>query len=600
MAKNESYSNTKMWSLGAAAFFSAAASVIMLYSSVDRNDDVTNLRLVTTKVKQYLFRSLKKDFPLWIGSGWLLLRQPSSSTSNPSTRALDFLMIGSLLTYRESTRDDTSEPSGKGDTSGNDTTTNVPTIQDTAQSVPPPRMPKTLSWGELIEPPPPTERFLDNSNIHKKSPNGGRQRYIELMVHNVSHTDMVLSLDAPPVSSSHEDFFCLCRPRFSAFDFYSKKVSNVLKSLTSSALVRFPRYERSDDTRRIYIKSGGGGGVNSPEQPPEQPPPIGFALPDTKSLQVTAEELKDLRVRGRDANRLTNITSSRINAVFFPLLSMLMPQWKARIEQTYYDDIKPKQVLILVSGVGTPRNWTHSMTGNSTQVCAQLMQHYLQTLYPDLVVVQVYSETNIFRYDENIYFVQNELMPCIQSYRDAHAKGLPYPDEVVASSDVSAAIAEEMRKLPFMADWKKSFNVTLSYADGSPARNHAIQAALRPYRPTYYHCWQLKTFWHESKIVESDIEVHSFEDMETLPALSTDQLQDTPVIQQVVDEIKAFSNDMTRVLADKNQDIQRFWLRKTQKPVLAVLAVQLDSGKIKLYRGTNMEVSMPTGSLCGK
>jgi hypothetical protein len=156
-----------------------------------------------------------------------------------------------------------------------------------------------------------------------------------------------------------------------------------------------------------------------------------------------------------------------------------------------------------------------------------------------------------------------------------------------------------MEKLPFMADWKKSFKITLSYADGSPARNHAIQAALRPYRPAYYHYWQLKTFWHESKIVDSDIEVHSFEDMETLPALSTDQLQDKPVIMQVVDEIKAFSKEMAKVLSDGDHDIRKFWLRKTQKPVLAVLAVQLDSGRIKLYRGTNMEVSMPTGSLCG-
>ena len=51
-------------------------------------------------------------------------------------------------------------------------------------------------------------------------------------------------------------------------------------------------------------------------------------------------------------------------------------------------------------------------------------------------------------------------------------------------------------------------------------------------------------------------------------------------------------------------------MRKTHKPVLAVLAVEIfdgqghgdsfQSGRIKLYRGTNMEVSMPTGSLCAE
>jgi hypothetical protein len=69
---------------------------------------------------------------------------------------------------------------------------------------------------------------------------------------------------------------------------------------------------------------------------------------------------------------------------------------------------------------------------------------------------------------------------------------------------------------------------------------------------------------------------------------------------QVVDEIKSFSSDMTNILSNEDNDVRKFWLRKTHKPVLAVLAVQLESGKIKLYRGTNMEVSMPTGSLCAE
>lgn len=55
------------------------------------------------------------------------------------------------------------------------------------------------------------------------------------------------------------------------------------------------------------------------------------------------------------------------------------------------------------------------------------------------------------------------------------------------------------------------------------------------------------------------------------------------------------------------QDLTSFWLRKTKKPVLAVLMVkkQLPDGtddeeSMRLYRGTNMEVSMPTGSLCAE
>jgi hypothetical protein len=85
---------------------------------------------------------------------------------------------------------------------------------------------------------------------------------------------------------------------------------------------------------------------------------------------------------------------------------------------------------------------------------------------------------------------------------------------------------------------------------------------------------------------------------------------------------------MFHILAkgEDSSDIRRFWLRKSKllkgftlfillkeewltinyfnfvakKPVLAVLAVKNSDGTLKLYRGTNMEVSMPTGSLCAE
>ena len=183
-------------------------------------------------------------------------------------------------------------------------------------------------------------------------------------------------------------------------------------------------------------------------------------------------------------------------------------------------------------------------------------------------------------------------MPCINAYRDAHACGLPYPDEQQEESGYST-IQEES---PFLVDWKRSFYVTLSFADGSHARTHAIQTSLRPYRPRYYHLWQLKTFWHDTKIVEDDLEVHSFESMETVPAVDVKFV--SAEVQLVIDEIKAFRNDFLESLRQDN-DIAQFWLRKTKKPVLAVLLVKKNNKPI-LYRGTNMEVSMPTGSLCAE
>jgi hypothetical protein len=159
-----------------------------------------------------------------------------------------------------------------------------------------------------------------------------------------------------------------------------------------------------------------------------------------------------------------------------------MPLWyETALTQKYSPQQRSavKQVLILVSGVGTPRNWTHSKTGNSTKQCASLMKQFLQTLYPNLVVVQIHSDANrdIFRYDENIAFVQQELLPKIQDYRDAHAKGLPYPDEDEANHP-SMMYNPDNDDRPFSTEWRKSFSVTLSFADGSPGTFDHMHAPL--------------------------------------------------------------------------------------------------------------------------
>jgi cytidine deaminase len=221
------------------------------------------------------------------------------------------------------------------------------------------------------------------------------------------------------------------------------------------------------------------------------------------------------------------------------------------------------------------------------------MQVFLNKTYPDVTVVLVHSETNLFRYGENIEFAKHELRPVLDAYRDAHARGLAYPDEGVV-------LRSGFHDAPFSPDWKRSFHVTISYADGSPARTHAIQAALRPYRPHYLHHWQLKSFWHDAKIVDDDIESHDFEEMETVPAMEASRIIDNEV-KLVIAEMQAFRLEFLHIMLEGRSDIRDFWLRKTRKPVLAVLLVQsAGSSKPILYRGTNMEVSMPTGSLCAE
>ncbi len=187
-------------------------------------------------------------------------------------------------------------------------------------------------------------------------------------------------------------------------------------------------------------------------------------------------------------------------------------------------------------------------------------------------------------------------MPCIDAYRDAHARGQPYPTYETDTNGNMTMVKSNVNKSglginsSYDPDWKQSFHVTLSFADGSPARTHAIQSSLRPYRPTYFHFWQLKTFWHESKICDDDIEEHSFEEMETVPAMEASLVQNAHV-QRMVQEMNEFKHYfLQRVSSNHNSDIAKFWLRKSKKPVLAVLLVNKPGKGLVVYRGTNMEV----------
>jgi cytidine deaminase len=451
---------------------------------------------------------------------------------------------------------------------------------------------REISAPQSIELPPPPPILLQHvaSDLKSTSSSQQPQRHLEMLVHNIAHTDLVLSLDPQEDPQDGGEQYCLCRPRFSAFDLYTRRI---LKSLPSNPeTVSFPRYERSDEDPRHTIVT--------PRPSRQKQMPTGFQLdPDNPILKVPSEELQNFRVRGRDVPRIEQYTRDnmdeqsniRLDYVFFPLLAALIPRWYQQIATNYSPKTDVKKVLILVSGVGTPRNWTHSVAGNSTEACSALMERFINILHPEVTVVRIHSKTNLFRYDENILFANRELRPRIDAYRDAHAQRRAYPDEIKYPKDLMDA--------PFSEDWKRSFHVSISYAGGSPARIHAIQAALRPYRPNYMHFWQLKSFWHDTKIVDDDIEMHSFEEMETVPAFEASNVADSNT-RLVIQEMKAFRQEFLELLEGRN-DVEEFWLRKSKKPVLAVLLVKSpNQAEPILYRGTNMEVSMPTGSLCAE
>ena len=341
------------------------------------------------------------------------------------------------------------------------------------------------SWRSLFTECSVGTQTLTNAPIVERDDDDDGRKYLEILVHNVSHTALVMGLSSgdgngdvvsrPSSEGATDDAttrsdegvvdgcdkrYIIFRPRFSAFDMFTRRVlcelRGQIESSTSSSssegggvvhsgdtssscrhplhrkVISYPRYERSGKKARYTLVT--------PRPGDRYMLPVGFDLERIDGINNTTIdpiEMQSLRLRGRDIGKVdrhllgdtprrldvrrrrrtredsihddesphdhssAGRETLRINAAFFPLLAILLPRWLGKIadkfggtrDETMLVAAPPqtpnvKKVVVLVSGVGTPRNWTHSMTGNSTQTCAEIMELFIHVLYPDITVVR--------------------------------------------------------------------------------------------------------------------------------------------------------------------------------------------------------------------
>jgi len=249
--------------------------------------------------------------------------------------------------------------------------------------------------------------LLNQQSVSSTTPNS-EKRYLELLVHNVAHTDLVLSLgDLNTNSSSSKSNrkklseetiqsddgddetnidLTICKPRFSAFSFFSDRIYTALiekSKETKLSSISFPRYERKDTPRYTLV---------TPRPSRQISTPLGFNLTNSyykKHLNVNTNDLSSLRLRGRDYAKITELddimkshqealekerisnddpeastrqfshsksyateTQYYLNAIFFPLLSTLMARWEESMTEKYSSGHNVKKVILLVTGVG--------------------------------------------------------------------------------------------------------------------------------------------------------------------------------------------------------------------------------------------------------
>ena len=339
---------------------------------------------------------------------------------------------------------------------------------------------------------------------------------VELLVHNISHSDMVLTLQEVPQDGSKvlpvdEAPTFLARPVFNSFNPVSQAIVGQLGALDAAGST--PKVVTSMSKYRVQYATGldltngiddlvmlpsltsdvevGGdstsssgadsvGGSNSSEQhplhtQPRHPPP----RLRSHSTSQPHSAWGNFHVKGRRQKEsgaplpLDPLHSGvRVVAVYLPLLAVVLPEWmramKRRALQRPANMPEPRKVLVIVSGAGQPRDDKANPADNSTEGTGRIIERFIQLVHPDIEIVHIPSAYGIFRYDDNVRFVKEQVLPIIEAKRA----------EVVTSHG---------------DQWPSNLKVTVCLADGAPARISAINAAMRSYRPDYLHVWRTKT-----------------------------------------------------------------------------------------------------------
>lgn len=358
-----------------------------------------------------------------------------------------------------------------------------------------------------------------------------------VLVYNVTHSDLVLSIKSQGLS---HDGLLFARPKFSSVESVGRWVAD---GLDPASLLT-----TEDEKNDKYF--------------------VGFKMKSQLFVPWSSIHLKgSLPIPpGSSAGAQTEV-----DAVFVPLAAQLIPSWKKRIEVASVNHI------FIVCGAGKPSDKSSSMNGNSTRPSADLIVQFLEVsrVVDEHTSVEIVDSSgyDLFDYDENVSFVRESLMPKLEAIR-----------RLVSVND--------------QGSWRPFMDVTVSLTEGSSARLGALGAALRSYRPWYAHLCQLKTFWHERRLLSTDLRFHSFERVETTPPLVVTELSEE--FQLVVRELVTYRDEFQRAAIARTSELQSFWLRKSFRPILCVLLVHSDGSNPKFYRGINLEVSQPTGSLCSE
>lgn len=232
----------------------------------------------------------------------------------------------------------------------------------------------------------------------------GELENVEILLHNISHKDFILSLS----QAGPED--CIARPEFNHYNAVCEDIYSKIRSVPLDQL----RVIYRNVEHRARMEAANKSAEDSPFQIP-----VGIHIPQIPEPLF----IEHAKLRRRDklsASEALSEPSAQVLSAFIPLIALLIPKWLAVMDvHTSGRSLLCQKVLVLVSGEGA--SITDSVD-NSTRYAAMIVKLFISRMYPELNVILIHSTTNVFRYDENIVFVKNTLVPQIEYFRNVLAQ----------------------------------------------------------------------------------------------------------------------------------------------------------------------------------
>lgn len=211
------------------------------------------------------------------------------------------------------------------------------------------------------------------------------------------------------------------------------------------------------------------------------------------------------------------------------------------------------------------------LRGSSTYLVARLLNQFVETNFPTVAAQTLPPlQDDPYRFSGMASYIRTSVRPNV--------------DQLISNHVGDGR-----------ADWIRGIQLAISASTGTTPMISSLHEAFRDLAPSFLHVPKARMRPADNTLHEA--EHYAFGAITQHVAIPVKEL--TKLEQQLVRKMKKWRDDYERVVQGPENELSKFWLRKGKKPVLAVLCVK-QGPSYTFYSACNLEVSMPTGSLCAE